>query len=272
MQSKHQVALAANHVVHGELTDESFKNAHRRITYNAVMAGKQGEVARLDKLATIYTTRDRDLPPATNVLHRTLAESTREARRSLEEHLAEHKAVWAERWEMADVELGAQDDFDQLAVRFSIFHLIQMTAWNDPTVSVAAKGCLVKDTKVTFLGYEIFIMPFSYIPSQMWQGPLILPLPYSAWSPKECQRKRLFRCICLGKCGYGRRNHPEVGGIDPVTRKPIPILCGKQEHHISVDVRTGLELLPGNRRPSSFSMKARNSAAHSALLGKQGNL
>lgn len=243
VQSKHQVALAANHVVHGELTDESFKNAHRRITYNAVMAGKQGEVARLDKLATIYTTRDRDLPPATNVLHHTLAESTREARRSLEEHLAEHKAVWAERWEMADVELGAQDDFDQLAVRFSIFHLIQMTAWNDPTVSVAAKGLSGEGYKGhVFWDTEIFIMPFFLYTFPNVARSLLSYRYHTLPGALKNARENGYSGAQFAweSADTGEETTPEVGGIDPVTRKPIPILCGKQEHHISVDVPYGI--------------------------------
>ena len=59
--------MAANHVVHGVLLDESFKNAHRRIVHNAVLSGKRGQTVGIDKLTTITLLQDQDLAARVNL-------------------------------------------------------------------------------------------------------------------------------------------------------------------------------------------------------------
>jgi trehalose/maltose hydrolase-like predicted phosphorylase len=52
-------------------------------------------------------------------------------------------------------------DFDQLALRFALFHLMQMASWHDHRVSVAAKGLSGEGYRGhVFWDTEIFIQPF----------------------------------------------------------------------------------------------------------------
>ncbi|MGI6149127.1 MAG: glycoside hydrolase family 65 protein [Firmicutes bacterium] len=239
VQSKQQVVVAANHVVHGVLLDESFKNAHRRIVYNAVLSGKRGQTVGIDKLTTIYTSRDQDLPRAVNLLHHALAASSRQTQQGFDQHLEVHQQVWEQRWQWADIEIVSDDHFDQLVVRFAVFHLIQMTPWNDPRVSVAAKGLSGEGYKGhVFWDTEIFILPFFlYSFPQVAKNLLTyryLTLPGAITN--AAQNGYSGAMFAWESADTGEETTPEVGGIDPVTRKPIPILCGKQEHHISVDI------------------------------------
>ena len=147
--------------------------------------------------------------------------------------------MWEQRWQWADIEIVSDDHFDQLVVRFAVFHLIQMTPWNDPRVSVAAKGLSGEGYKGhVFWDTEIFILPFFlYSFPQVAKNLLTyryLTLPGAITN--AAQNGYSGAMFAWESADTGEETTPEVGGIDPVTRKPIPILCGKQEHHISVDI------------------------------------
>ncbi|MCL2003452.1 MAG: glycoside hydrolase family 65 protein [Oscillospiraceae bacterium] len=75
--------------------------------------------------------------------------------------LEESGKAWALRWENADIEVEAEDPQLQAALRYNLFQLMQCRPFDDPNVSVGArgltharyKGCYFWDT-------ELFIQPF----------------------------------------------------------------------------------------------------------------
>ena len=148
-----------------------------------------------------------------------------------------------------------------------------MTPWNDPRVSVAAKGLSGEGYKGhVFWDTEIFILPFFlYSFPQVAKNLLTyryLTLPGAITN--AAQNGYSGAMFAWESADTGEETTPEVGGIDPVTRMPIPILCGKQEHHISVDIPLcHLELLPGNGG-QRFPPQGRggNSALNGSVLGQ----
>ncbi len=72
----------------------------------------------------------------------------------------EHTRIWHQKWEQSDVVIEGDDDA-QLALRFSIFHMIRSNAEHDPRVAICAKGHAGEAYYGRyFWDNDIFILPF----------------------------------------------------------------------------------------------------------------
>lgn len=73
---------------------------------------------------------------------------------------AEHCAVWHNTWESCDVQIDAKDDA-QLAVRFSLYHLLRCKDEQESKVSICAKGFAGEAYYGRyFWDTEIYLLPF----------------------------------------------------------------------------------------------------------------
>ncbi len=73
---------------------------------------------------------------------------------------AEHKAVWDERWDYSDVIIEG-DDEAQLALRYSIYHLLIIAPGHSDKVSIPARGLSGQTYKgAIFWDTEMFMLPF----------------------------------------------------------------------------------------------------------------
>ncbi len=80
--------------------------------------------------------------------------------RGFEELLAAHERAWSENWETADVRIEGAPGDDK-AVRFNLFHVIQMGHPSNPRVNIGSRG-LTSEMHYgnCFWDTELFIMPF----------------------------------------------------------------------------------------------------------------
>ena len=65
--------------------------------------------------------------------------------------LAEHKQEWLKRWDISDIIIKG-DDKAQLALRYSIYHLIILSQQHTDKVSIPARGVSVKHIKARYFG------------------------------------------------------------------------------------------------------------------------
>lgn len=241
-EHKYLVVQAASHHVQGHVLGEGYLNGPRRIDFWVEFQAEQGEAAGLDKLVTTYSSRDlefKDLQKSQEqLLAAALNANLRAQKRGLAQALEEHKRAWEKRWERADLSL-AGPDFDQLALRFALFHLMQMASWHDYRVSVAAKGLSGEGYRGhVFWDTEIFIQPFFL---HVFPEVAKLQLRYRHHTLPGALRKAKENgyegaMFPWESADTGDETTPKVGAIDFETKKPIPILTGIYQQHITADI------------------------------------
>ena len=74
----------------------------------------------------------------------------------------ESAAAWARKvWDNVPVTIDAENEFDQLAMRFAQYHLHVMTPAHDNRMNIGAKGLSGEGYKGhTFWDTEMFILPY----------------------------------------------------------------------------------------------------------------
>ncbi|MCK4258228.1 MAG: glycoside hydrolase family 65 protein [Halanaerobiales bacterium] len=243
-ESGHLLCFAATHKLSGEVKNDLMFSGSRKINYKAEFHGENGKTIRVEKLVTIYTSRDDEFK---NVNSKDLKEEIKayvfkEAERAYEvdfqRHLCAHTNQWAELWEKVDVKIDG-NEFDQLAIRFAIYHLIQMASFTDPRVSVAAKGLSGEGYKGhVFWDTEIFILPF-FVYSLPEVGKNLLKYRYNTLPgamKKAKDNGYQGAMYAWESTDSGEETTPKWGALDLKTRKPTRIWCGETEQHITTDV------------------------------------
>lgn len=206
-----------------------------------------GSTLTVEKLSSVYTSRDRDsegLSP--EQLHdKALAGHEAACELGYDALLSESAAAWARKvWDNIPVTIEADNDFDQLAMRLAQYHLHIMTPAHDNRMNIGAKGLSGEGYKGhTFWDTEMFILPY-----------FIFSAPEIAKSLEE------YRFLSLpgahkkaGSNGYEGAQFPwesawiddgEVtpvwGAADIVTGLPTKIWSGFIEQHITADVAYGV--------------------------------
>ena len=115
-----------------------------------------GQVWRLDRLVSVYTSREVTQPAEAALAHlnRFLPEGGAPVA------VEAHRQAWAERWRASDVQVEG-DPPAQQALRFAVYHLISAANPEDERVSVGARALTGKAYKGhVFWDTEIYLLPF----------------------------------------------------------------------------------------------------------------
>lgn len=115
-----------------------------------------GESVSIYKLTAVCTSRD----PGEKAGFERLEKELAQARENREHLQAEHDTVWQEMWEQAAVTIEG-DEKSQLAVNFSLYHLMRSASRTDDRIAVCAKGFAGE----AYFGHffwdtEIYLLPF----------------------------------------------------------------------------------------------------------------
>lgn len=197
----------------------------------------------VEKICCVYTSRDKEanLKEKTwNTQERSVESAKCYLLRGYEDIRLAGEAAWKKYWDTTDIQIKSQNPYDQLAIRFALYHLNIMIKRDDDRVGIGAKGLSGEGYKGhSFWDTEIFLFPFYLFTDPKAAGTL---LSYRGKSLQGAQKKAYEN-------GYQGAMFPwesawlddgEVtpvwGGADVVTGEPIPINTGKLEQHISADV------------------------------------
>jgi trehalose/maltose hydrolase-like predicted phosphorylase len=193
----------------------------------------KGQALRLEKLCCVHTSRDLEVKDGLDDMQAALM-------LGYDALMIESAAVWAVLWDAADIKISSKSGYDQLAIRFAIYHLNIMVKKDDGRVGIGAKGLSGEGYKGhSFWDTEIFILPY-FILTQPEVARTLLTYRYQTLN--GARRK-------ASDNGYRGAMYPwesawmddgEVtplyGGADIVTGEQIPILTGQIEQHITADV------------------------------------
>ncbi|WP_163151048.1 glycoside hydrolase family 65 protein [Anoxybacillus sp. MB8] len=204
---------------------------------------KRGETFTFEKLANVYTSRDKaydhDAYNLDVMRQDALNNLKEEAKKGYDALFSENVSEWKKRWEQMNITIESENEFDQLAIRFAHYHLIIMTPAHDARFGVAAKGLTGEGYKGhSFWDTEIFILPF-----------FTYTFPHIARSLLEYRYNTIEGARRKAKAnGYegamypwesaftGDEVTPVWGAVDIVTGKATKIWCGFIEQHITSDI------------------------------------
>jgi trehalose/maltose hydrolase-like predicted phosphorylase len=119
-----------------------------RAGFEGSLALNQGEAVTVYKTTRIWTSRDLDNPPMMPELH------------GYSELMRLHCQAWEQRWRQAAVSIQG-DEKAQMAVNFSVYHLLRCATELDDRIAVCAKGF----SGEAYFGHffwdtEIYLLPF----------------------------------------------------------------------------------------------------------------
>lgn len=136
----------------------------RKIYFEYQFEAAKGETVFVEKISNLYTSRDKELlgcslPQIKKISLDAIISQTGKGYSMLFE---ESKKAWEERvWHKLDIEIDSENTFDQLAVRFAIYHLFIMTPAHDNRMGVGATGLCGEGYKGhSFWDTELFILPY----------------------------------------------------------------------------------------------------------------
>lgn len=117
----------------------------------------ENKKVRIEKLLALYTSRDKAISDP-------LSEAKKTVKRVLDfsELQRYHCQAWSELWGQCDISLEADDDEDQLLLRFHIFHLFQTFTLNtiDLDSGIPARGWHGEAYRGHIFWDELYIFPF----------------------------------------------------------------------------------------------------------------
>lgn len=220
------------------------RNRRNIVTYEVSLS--ENETFLLEKLSVVHTSRDLSY---VNMDIGSIPEKVREdglKEIKLAEQMgydvlfAESREAYLTFWKDHDVKIHTKNILDQISVRFAIYHLHIMNKSDDSRLGVGAKGLSGEEYKGhSFWDTEIFLMPY-----------------YLFTNPKAARNLLLYRYHILEgarkkakRQGYFGGMYPweaawitdeevcaDIIGVDVETGKPMRVLCGEIEIHISADI------------------------------------
>jgi hypothetical glycosyl hydrolase len=246
-QSKIQLIVQTSHrfMIDG-ISSEQFGHVsanRRKIDLEFSIELKQDSVLQIDKMSYFVTNQDIDIEDKTieDITQSTIKALHNAHEMGYQKLLAENTKIWEEQvWNEAAITIEADDNFDQLAIRFAQYHLRIMTPYHDHRVSIPAKGLTGEGYKGhVFWDTEIFMLPY-YI----YQHPAIarnlLQYRFETLSGARKKAKENGYRGAMFPWESALKNDGEVtpiwGAVDIITGESIKIWSGFIEQHITSDI------------------------------------
>lgn len=189
---------------------------------------QKGQTAVFEKFGSIHTQRDLENEALS------VAQMTQKAADEVtqcpdfEEIYRSSAAAWKKEWEQKDVIIDTSRDWDQLAVRFSIYHLIITCPRHDSRMNIGARGLQGYGyNNHTFWDTEIFMLPF-FIFTDPAAARKLLEYRYYGLDGAHRKAKEL---------GYQGAMYPwEAAWMTDGETTPPWAASGRFEHHITGDI------------------------------------
>ncbi|AOV08587.1 glycoside hydrolase family 65 protein [Sporosarcina ureilytica] len=232
-----------------EVNDSEMHMARRKVWQTYQFKLLPNDKLEMEKVTTVHTSRDKEIPQEGYDLQKLRDDSLQalqsHADKGYDSLFQRHKDAWQQKiWNKYNFELASDNDFDELALRFSLYHLTVMTPAHDERMGIGAKALSGEGYKGhSFWDTEIFILPFFIYSNPEVAKSLLL---YRYHGLEGARRKALEN-------GYEGAMYPwemawptdgevtpEWGDIDIVTGEQTKIWTGFIEQHITSDIAFGV--------------------------------
>ncbi|QFF99154.1 glycoside hydrolase family 65 protein [Psychrobacillus glaciei] len=248
-ESKVDVVINTTHkiMINGEeiVKDPEMNMARRKVWLTYDFSLQPNDILEMEKLTTVYTSRDKEYKNSDYQIHTLQESSLKDLQDCLEKGydllFQSSKKEWKNKvWNAYNFEIKSEDSFDQIALRFSLYHLTIMTPAHDERMGIAAKALSGEGYKGhSFWDTELFILPF-FIFSNPEVAKSLLTYRYHGL---EGARKKAVENGYLGamfpwEAAWPTDGEvtPKLGDIDIITGEQTKIWSGFIEQHISADI------------------------------------
>ena len=221
----------------------------RRFVSRCVFRLAAGQALKMEKLACYHTGRDLSFaadghPAGTDEIAPVCAAGDAciqaAAGQGYEALLADSAGRWAAYWEKNDVEIDSPEPFDQLGLRFALYHLNIMIKRDDSRVGIGAKGMTGEGYKGhSFWDTEMFLLPH-YLLTDPSAARTLLEYRWRSLpgARRKAQENHYAGAMFPWESAWLDDGEvtPRFGAADIATGDSIPILTGLLEHHITADI------------------------------------
>ncbi len=201
------------------------------------------QLLTIEKQANVFTSRDKDLgEPASIVDLKQIAKAHMEtgSKRRYAVHFAAHRTAWHKFWQRHDIQIDSTNPFDQLAVRFALYHLRIMSPVHDDRMGIGAKGLTGEDYKGhSFWDTEIYILPFWMLTHPPIARSLLTYRYHLLPGAQAKARKHGYQgAMFPWESAWITDGEvtPEWGNVDHHTGEREKIWTGFLQQHISADI------------------------------------
>lgn len=236
-ESKQTIAIATT--VHSPQESRiNFEAKNRQMMTNISCPLKQGKEIQFEKFGTVYTSIDHDLE-GRHPEDASLEAIQNYAMANYEQLLEQSATEWQGFWETKRISIQSEQDFDQLTLDFSLYHLEIMTPAHDERFSVGAKGLTGEGYKGhVFWDTEIFILPFHLLNEPETARKLLCYRYIHLEQAKEKALQNGFEGALFPweSAFTGKEETPEFAAINIRTGKRQKVASAIAEHHIVADI------------------------------------
>lgn len=220
----------------------------RKIGFEIQTKLEKGKTLVFEKLSSIHTSRDADAKGISreNLRDISIANMRELANKGFNYLFEKSEQAFMEKvWKKCDIRIDSENPFDQLALRFSIYHLTAMTPAHDERMGIGAKGLSGEGFKGhSFWDSEIYCLPF-FIYERPEIAASLLKYRYhllpgarkkaKGGNYKGAQYPWESAWIDDGEAA------PVWGWVNAFTGEPVKIWTGLIEIHITSDVAYAIE-------------------------------
>lgn len=236
----HRVTVDGN-----ELEDPRMDIRRRKVSLLFNTPLKKGSKLVMEKLTAVYTSRDKEFDTPEYSLEKLREASLNTAKDCVEKGydvlFEDHVKAWDEKvWSKYDFNIHTKEGFDQLALRFALYHLTVMTPAHDDRMGVAAKGLSGEGYKGhSFWDTEIFILPFFiYSNPEVARSLLIYRYRGLEGARRKAKDNGFEGAMYPWEAAWPTDGEvtPVWGAVDIVTGEQTKIWSGFIEQHITADI------------------------------------
>lgn len=226
-------------------TDPDMDMDRRKVWLTYDLELEPNDKLEMEKLTTVYTSRDKafDNPEyqLQNLREYSLQDLKNSSKIGYRELFENHRKAWETQiWDTYNFEIDSDRPFDELALRFSLYHLTAMTPAHDDRMGIAAKGLSGERYKGhSFWDTEIFILPFfTYSNPDIAKSLLIYRYRNLAGAREKARENGYQGAMYPWEVAWPSDGEvtPLYGDIDIVTGEQTKIWTGIKEQHITADI------------------------------------
>ncbi len=215
----------------------------RKVFIKGQVEVQQGEALTFEKLANVYTSRDKEFDHKGYSLdalrQKSFTALKEDQEKGYDRLFGESVAKWQEKWSNMEIQIESENEFDQLAIRFAHYHLMTMTPAHDNRFGIAAKGLTGEGYKGhSFWDTEVFILPF-FIYTFPDVAKSLLEYRYLTLSGarKKAKDNGFEGAMYPWESAFtGEEVTPVWGAVDIITGTATKIWSGFIEQHITADI------------------------------------
>ncbi|MFF2753018.1 glycoside hydrolase family 65 protein [Psychrobacillus sp. NPDC058041] len=248
-ESNIDVVINTSHkiIINGEerVLEPDMNMTRRKVWLTYDLYLQAGDTLEMEKLTTVYTSRDKEYVHSEyNILQlreNSLNDIYVYSEKGYELLFQSHQDIWLNKvWNAYNLEINSNDSFDQLALRFSLYHLTIMAPAHDERMGIGAKALSGEGYKGhSFWDTELFILPF-FIFSNPKVAKSLLMYRYHGLegARKKAAENGYVGAMFPWEAAWPTDGEvtPKLGDIDIVTGEQTKIWSGFIEQHISADI------------------------------------